>query len=219
MFLCKIHAFMNQPCFSRWVLVLACLAGGSALAERADRDRPMNVEADALRYDDVRQVSVFTGRVVLTKGTILIRGARVEVRQDPDGSQFGRVLAEPAQPAFFRQKREGLDEFIEGEGLAIDYDGRADTVRFTGNAQLRRYVGSKLNDEFKAALIVYNNLTEVFTLDGAPVAGQPAAGQTGLAPGRVRATLTPKSEGASTPGKATSPLSLREATALPGTRP
>ena len=40
----------------------------------------MNVEADALRYDDLKQTSVFTGRVVLTKGTILIRGARIDVR-------------------------------------------------------------------------------------------------------------------------------------------
>ena len=30
--------------------------------------------ADALRYDDLKQTSVFTGKVVVTKGTILIRG-------------------------------------------------------------------------------------------------------------------------------------------------
>ena len=60
-----------------------------AWAEKADRGKPMNIEADALRYDDVKQVSIFTGRVVLTKGSIQIRGDRLEVRQDPDGFQFG----------------------------------------------------------------------------------------------------------------------------------
>ena len=60
----------------------------------------------------------------------MIRGAQIEVRQDPEGYQFGVVTAEPASPAFFRQKREGLDEYIEGEGETIEYDGKADTVKF-----------------------------------------------------------------------------------------
>ncbi len=54
------------------------LGGGLAHAEKADRNKPMNIEADALRYDDLRQTSVFTGKVVVTKGTIIIRGARVD---------------------------------------------------------------------------------------------------------------------------------------------
>ncbi|HWJ95869.1 MAG TPA: LptA/OstA family protein, partial [Telluria sp.] len=59
------------------LLLAAVLASQApaARAEKADRDKPMNVEADALRYDDIKQTSVFTGRVVITKGTIVIRGA------------------------------------------------------------------------------------------------------------------------------------------------
>jgi lipopolysaccharide export system protein LptA len=156
---------------------------------------PMNVEADALRYDDLKQTSVFTGNVVLTKGTILIRGGKVEVHQDPQGYQFGVVTAVPGQRAFFRQKREGVDEYIEGEGEVIEYDGRADTVKFGNQALLRRYRGATLNDEFNAGVIVYNNTTEVFTLDGAPVAGATgSAGQPGAPAGRVRAMLTPKAQ-------------------------
>lgn len=208
---------MNKPFFPCSLVLLAALWSGSAQAEKADRDQPMNVEADALRYDDAKQVSVFTGRVVLSKGTILIRGDRVSVRQDPDGNQFGIVTAEPGKLAFFRQKREGLDEYIEGEGQTIDYDGKADTVKFITNAQLRRFVGSKLNDEFKAAVIVYNNVTEVFTLDGAPAPGS----QTGAPAGRVRAMLTPKSGAVAAPASAASRpgVSLRETPALRGTKP
>jgi lipopolysaccharide assembly outer membrane protein LptD (OstA) len=66
-----------------------------ALAEKADRSKPMNIEADALRHDDLQQTSVFTGRVVMTKGTIVLRGARLDVRQDAEGFQFGTVSAEP----------------------------------------------------------------------------------------------------------------------------
>lgn len=196
---------MKKPHFSL-LLLLAC-AGlvGAAHAEKADRNKPMNIEADALRYDDVKQVSIFTGNVVMTKGTIVIRGARVEVQQDPDGYQFGVVTGTPGKQAFFRQKREALDEFIEGEGDSIEYDGHADTVKFTKKALLRRYRGATLADEISGALIVYENLTDRFTVDGnASNAGK----SVGAAPGgRVRAMLMPKPEGAAATPASTAPTS------------
>ena len=203
---------MKKPLFPL-LLLLAC-AGfmGAAHAEKADRNKPMNIEADALRYDDVRQVSIFTGNVVMTKGTIVIRGAQVEVRQDPDGYQFGLVTGTPGKQAFFRQKREALDEFIEGEGDSIEYDGHADTVKFIKKAQLRRYRGATLADEISGGLIVYENLTDMFSVDGNAGKGL------GAAPGgRVRAMLMPKPEGAAT-APAPSPVvpALRATTTLGG---
>jgi len=171
------------------LLVAALVFSSAVCAEKADRNKPMNVESDTLRYDDLKQTSIFTGKVVLTKGTILIRGAKIDVRQDPEGYQFGLVTAEPGKLAFFRQKREGVDEFIEGEGETIEYDSRADTVKFIQNAQLRRFQGAKLNDEMTGAVILYNNTTDVFTIDGASANASP-----GTLPGRVRAMLTPKPE-------------------------
>ncbi len=202
---------MKIPSVSWLVLALLLVVAPWAQAERADRNKPMNIEADALRYDDAKQLSVFTGRVVLTKGTILIRGARIEVRQDPQGNQYGVVTAEPGKLAFFRQKREGVDEYIEGEGETIDYDGRIDTVKFISKAQLRRYQGTTLNDEFNGGVIVYNNTTDVFTLDGAPGLGKNGSqGQAGAPAGRVRAMLTPKPEiaasGPATPLRSTPQL-------------
>jgi lipopolysaccharide export system protein LptA len=165
---------------------------GAALAEQADRNQPLNAEADALRYDDARQTSVFTGNVVITKGSILIRGAQVEVRQDAQGNQFGIVNG---NPGFFRQKRDGVDEFIEGTAQRIEYDSKADTVRFTGKAVLKRFKGAELNDETTGNVIVYNNTTDVFTVDGGG-----AAGSTPLNPtGRVRAMLTPVPKEGETP--------------------
>lgn len=215
--LCKIHASMSKRFFSRFALALVTLWSAAVQAEKADRDKPMNVEADTLLYDDVRQVSVFTGRVVLTKGTILIRGGKLDVRQDPDGNQYGVVTADPGKLAFFRQKREGLDEYIEGEGQTIDYNGPANTVKFITNAQLRRFVGSKFNDEFKAEVIVYNNSTELFTLDGTPVPGN----KTGTPAGRVRVMLTPKSDIATRPSGAASSVGvpLRETPTLRAAKP
>ncbi|MCJ7800640.1 MAG: lipopolysaccharide transport periplasmic protein LptA, partial [Polaromonas sp.] len=110
------------------IAVLAVAGVLPALAESADRDKPMNAEADALRYDDLKQSSVFTGNVVITKGTTIIRGERVEVNQDPEGYQQAVAIAAPGKLAFYRKKRDGVDEYIEGEGERIEYDSRADNV-------------------------------------------------------------------------------------------
>jgi lipopolysaccharide export system protein LptA len=207
------------------ILLLAALACtfGVAHAEKADRAKPMNIEADALRHDELKQTSVFSGRVVMTKGSIVLRGARLDVRQDADGYQYGVVTAEPGKRAFFRQKRDTLpgapDEFIEGESEVIEYDGKADNVRFITRAELRRYRGAVLSDEITGAVIVYNNLTDVFSVDGKRTATN-AAGDAPAPGSRVRAVLAPKdpSPAAAAP-EAASPASapaLRPSNSLGG---
>jgi lipopolysaccharide export system protein LptA len=186
----KFRAFMKISILSTLAIAACLCLVGVAQAEKADRNKPMNIESDSLRYDDLKQVSVFNGRVVLSKGTIQIRADRLEVRQDPDGYQFGVATGSADKPAFYRQKREGLDEFIEGEGETISYDGRADTVTFSRKAQLRRLRASVLADEITGATIVYENLTDLFTVDGVAKNGPSGA----LGTGRVRVMLTPKPE-------------------------
>ena len=178
-------------------------------AEKADRNKPMNGEADALRYDDLKQTTMFTGHVVLTKGTILIRGARIEVHQDPEGYQHGLVTAEPGKLAFYRQKREGVDEYIEGESETIEYDGKADRVKFIKRAELRRYRGAELSDEMVGSVITYDNSNDTFAVDGGP---------SSTASGRVRAVLSPRGPASGTrPGTPSAPpASLRPSVTLDG---
>ncbi len=172
------------------------LCAGAVWAEKADNAQPMNIEADQLRHDEVQQTSVFTGKVVVTKGTIVLRGVRLEVRQDNDGNQTGVVTGSADKRAFFRQKRDTApgepEEFIEGEAATIQYNSKADSVRFTSNAELRRYRGGELSDQITGDVIVYNNATDVFTVDGKNT--NKNAGETGS--GRVRAVLAPRDKAA-----------------------
>ena len=174
----------------------------------------MNAEADALRYDDLRQTSVFTGNVVITKGSMILRGAQVEVRQDPEGFQFGTATEKAGKRAFFRQKRDattnGLEEWIEGEAETIVYDGKGDTVTLAKNAVLRRYKGALVSDETSGSQIVYNNLTDVFTVVGGAANASP-----GNPTGRVRAMITPK-DTTSVPAPASPAPKLRPSTTIGG---
>ena len=202
---------MKNSHFTLLVCLALSTASGLSLAEKADRNKAMNIEADALRYDGVKQVNVYSGAVTLTKGSIQIRGAQLEVRQDAEGFQFGIVTGSAATPAFFRQKLEGVDEYIEGEGEVIEYDGRADTVRFVRSAQWRRLRGALLADEVMGALIAYSNVTDTLTVDGntsKPGGNMPR--------GRVRAMLTPKPESAAS--AVAPPASLRPSTSLGGSK-
>ena len=194
------------------LMLAASLAVFPVAAEKNDRDMPMNAEADSLRHDDLKQTSVFIGNVVITKGTIIIRGARVDVKQDPEGYQTAIVYAAPDKLAFYRKKRDLVDEYIEGEGERIEYDSRADTVKFIKQAVLRRYVGATLADETNGELIVYDNPTDVFTVDSGPktrTASNPS--------GRIRAMLSPRNN-ASAPAAPVAPTaptpSLRPSTTL-----
>ncbi len=209
------HTPLTTRCFSLLGLCLA-LASAVAWAEKADKNKPMNIESDTLRYDDLKQTSVFTGNVVITKGSMILRGAQVDVRQDPEGFQFGTAVEKDGKRAFFRQKRDTPkgepEEWMEGEAETIYYDGKADTVTFTKNSVLRRYRGAVVSDETQGNQIVYNNLTDVFTVAGGAGNVSPSNPT-----GRVRAMISPKSA-ASAPAVITPPAPLRPSTTLGGER-
>lgn len=173
------------------VLALAGLAGaGPAAAEKADRDQPLTFSADRMRLDEKRRVRVLTGDVEIAKGTLLIRAAQIELRETAQG-QTAVATGSNGKPATFRQKREGVDEVVEGQALRIDYDARNDTVRFTQQASVRRYRGTVLADEISGQSISYDADTEVIEVQGG-AAGNGAAGSTG---GRVRGVLAPTPAG------------------------
>jgi lipopolysaccharide export system protein LptA len=198
------------------LLALALLGlGTAAQAEKADRFKPLTVEArEPGKIDLQKQIVEFNGDVVVTKGTMTIRAARIEMRETPDGYHTAVALGSPSKPATFRQKRDGVDEYIEGEAERLEYDARADTVRFVNNASVRRLRSGSSADEISGNLVTYDNTSEVFSVSGGarPTAANPS--------GRVRAVLTPRqgtaaaAEAASAAAAAASAPALRASPAL-----
>ncbi len=171
------------------VVVAAASLALPATAERADRSKPMVIEADKPGTVDLqRQVVVFNGNVLIQQGTMTIRAERVEIRDLPDGFRVATATGSPGQPASFRQKREGVDETLEGRADRIELDSRTETLRFIGNGSVRRLRGAVVADEITGALITWDRNAEVFNVQGSSAAGGTAA-QPG---GRVRAVLAPR---------------------------
>lgn len=201
LFIPRFGAF--PACRRGWaVVVLGALCALPVQAEKADRFKPLNVEADQPGKIDLQnQFVVFNGNVVVSKGTMLIRAARIEVRETPGGYHTAVATGSPGKPATFRQKRDGVDEYIAGEAEKLEYDGKTDTIRFVTNASVRRLRGATVADEIAGNLVTYDSTTEVFSVSGgaAPTPTNPG--------GRVRAVLTPR-EGSEAAAEAASAASM-----------
>ena len=136
-----------QPLMAALLWVGAGVGLGLAHADKADRFAPINFAADSARVDDNSRLNVLKGNVELTKGTIVLKADQVEVRQLAEGAQSAVATGGEGGRAYFRQRREGLDEFIEGQSERIEFDGKADQVRFIGKAVMRRLRGTTVADE------------------------------------------------------------------------
>ena len=179
---------MSRPVFALVVGAWLCMGVvGPAAAEKADRSLPIVVEADKPGSLDLeRQVVVFNGNVQIVQGTMIIRAERIEVREQPGGYRSAIATGVPGRPASYRQKRDGVNEFVEGSADRIEYDARAGTLRFVGNGAVRRLRDGEVADEITGAEIRWDDGTSLFTVEG----GAATPG------GRVRAVLTPRAEAA-----------------------
>jgi lipopolysaccharide export system protein LptA len=194
----KLHNTSRSLLLGMALLVHA--AAGQA--ELADRNKPVHIESDRVSIDDAHQVSVFSGNVVMTQGTLVIRGAQIVVTQDKNGFKHGTATGNLAS---FRQKREGLDEYVEGYGERIEYDTGSDIMEIFGHARVKRGL-----DDVRGEHITYNSKTEIFQVSSAP--GKQAA-PSGKEP-RVRAVIQPKDKQTPAQPQIKEPLSIQPDTTL-----
>ncbi|MDP2821177.1 MAG: lipopolysaccharide transport periplasmic protein LptA [Sulfuritalea sp.] len=162
-------------------------AASAAKAEKADRDKPVNIEADRVSVDDVKKVQIFEGNVQLKKGTLVIRAARIVVTQDDEGYQRGVATGGSDVLPNFRQKREAQDEYIEGEAERIEHDAKAEKTEFFNRAKVKSGL-----DEVRGQFISYDAKTENYFVTSGPNGTRARPGSSE----RVRAVIQPKNKGA-----------------------
>ena len=167
---------------------LGCIACGSAFAERADRDKPTNVEADQMLYDETKQTNTFIGKVVLTRGTLVMHAEKMVIRQDAAGYQYATVYAAPGGLATFRQKRDGgKDLWMEGYAAdRIEYDTKNEVAKLFKRSKVKMLDGGKVTDEVEGEYIAYDTRAEFYTVNNT------ATGESKPGGGRVRATMQPR---------------------------
>ncbi|HAF00971.1 MAG TPA: lipopolysaccharide transport periplasmic protein LptA, partial [Methylophilaceae bacterium] len=108
-----INFFRINP-FLLGMLLLPALAWGEA----ADRNKPIELEADTVTVNDAKKTSTYAGNVVLTQGTLEIHADKLVVREDAEGFQHSTSTGNPTT---FKQKLEGRDEYMSGSAQRIEY--------------------------------------------------------------------------------------------------
>lgn len=171
----------------RAAILCMCLALGApgALAERADREKEIVVGADRLTADDANRVSTFEGAVVVTQGTMRMTANKVTVREDAERHKY---YVANGNPVTFRQKRDKVDEWVEGSAERAEFDDRADVLKLFNRARVK----SNLN-EITGDFISYDMRRELAEVSGAPPGKEVPANA-----GRVKVIILPpkKAEGA-----------------------
>lgn len=176
------------------LLTLGLTVVGSAHAEKGDAKQPTNIEADQMEYDDVKQVNTFIGNVRLTRGTLIMKGNKMVMRQDPAGYQYGTLYGSSGAPAFFRQKRDGGPNlWIEGYAERMEHDSKTEVSKLFTRAKLKRLEGTKVTDEVDGEYISYDSKTEFYSVKNT------SAGVSKPGAGRIKVVMQPHEDKKSKP--------------------
>ena len=133
------------------------LTSHSVFAERADRDKPMELEANRISIDDAKKVQILEGDVVVIKGTMVLRADRVVITEDQYGFQIGTAFGGKDGLARIRQKREGKDEYTDGEGERIVYNTNTEVAELFHRAWVKSG-----EDQVRGDYIWYDAVSEKY---------------------------------------------------------
>ncbi|MEY3579515.1 MAG: lipopolysaccharide transport periplasmic protein LptA [Pseudomonadota bacterium] len=191
---------IHYPSKSFQFLLLALLfstANSIVHAEKADFDKPTNVEATQMSYDEKKQINIFNGNVVLTRGTLVMYGEKLVVKQDAAGNQHATLYASAGSTARFRQKRDGgKDLWIEGYAAdRIEYDSKTEIAKLFKQAKVKMLDSGRPTDEVEGDYISYDSRAEFYTVTNSTSGESKANG------GRVKAVIQPRNDDKSRDGK------------------
>lgn len=173
-------------------LSLCLLAAQNVLAERADRDKPMQLEANRITLDDAKKIQVLEGDVLVTKGTMTLKADRIVITEDQYGFQKGTAFGGKDGLARFRQKREGSEDYVDGEAERIEYNSNSEIAELFQRAWVKSG-----EDQVRGDYIRYDAVSEKYLVTAGENRDPKAP------PTRVRAIIQPKNK--STAPERTSP--------------
>lgn len=171
--------------------IAALAASAAALAERADREKEIVLVADKGVADETNRVSTFEGNVVITQGTMRITAAKVTLREKDN---FKYYIASGA-PVTFRQKRDNVNDWIEGFAERAEFDDRDDVLKLFSRAKVKTS-----QNEITGEFISYDMRREFAEVTGAPPGQKPPPES------RVKVIIVPqKGSGPGKPGAKNEP--------------
>lgn len=138
------------------VLKLVCLFllsfNITAQAKTTDKEAPVHIEADQLEMRERDNVSIYTGHVKITKGSLKITGDKIVIKNKNGNVHQIRINGNPAT---FYQLND-LNEVISAESHQMNYQADTGLLELKEKALLL-----KSQNKFSSEHIIYDTLKDI----------------------------------------------------------
>ncbi len=135
--------------FPRTLSLLAALAlSGAVQALPTDKSQPIHISADSASRNDQTGITLYTGQVEVSQGSMLINGESVELHQNASGVS---VIIANGAPAHYQQRPKADQEITHAYGNTLNYNTLTQELTITGQAKV-----SQGSDTFSGDRIIYD---------------------------------------------------------------
>lgn len=118
----------------------------SVLALESDRNKPVHIRADNVKINEKTGISIYTGDVKITQGSMSLFGSKVTVVQLDGELKQITVLGQPAR---FTQLADSNNQTIVATALQLEYFTLNEQLILTGSAVLKhgqnRFSGQRIS--------------------------------------------------------------------------
>lgn len=116
-----------------FILFVLLIASPPLWALKSDKSKPVEVEADSFNLDETTQLTVYSGNVIITQGSMEIKADKVTIHGSRGNTD--KVIA-VGNPVKFKQQPDGEQGLIRGEAQRFEYLVNKDTLILINKATL-----------------------------------------------------------------------------------
>ena len=118
MYTLRFHPKLSTLSHRILLLFISLIFTAGAWALSTDKDRPIEIEADAADLDEAKGITIYHGNVVLTQGSVRMTGDIMTV-YFKDG-ELDTLIME-GKPARYQQLPDASNIYDEAEALRMEY--------------------------------------------------------------------------------------------------
>lgn len=175
------RSLIYKSIWLRYVFIILGCMSPAVYALKTDAAQLIHIQANGGTLDQKNMVSVISGNVIITQGSMVVHANTARVSQDKDGHQTISLVGNPV--TFSQLNDDG--EVTRGQGNTFDYNTKNNLAILTGRARITKGANLVMGDK-----LTYNTQTQIFT-----AVSNNANGISTTKSGRVTIILQPNQKG------------------------
>jgi lipopolysaccharide export system protein LptA len=124
------------------------------IALKSDEKQPLQIDADHATFDQKNMVTVFTGNVIITKGSLKVHANNGVATQDKLGDRTLKLVGAPV--TFVQTDDDGIK--IEGQANNFDYNTKTSLAVLNGRSRVKKGKNIIIGDS-----LTYNTGTHIYS--------------------------------------------------------